>query len=228
MTSMGGEDQSFGDLGLEFLDGRPRNEGWRITEVGGGGGDNVCGDSESRETSMEDQGSRDSQESSSSSSSLSSSSDLLEDASSSSPSVSKSTLYSFPSSSSSSSSLAGQHGPLYELSDLMAQLPIKRGLSRYYDGKSQSFTSLASCESLQDLVKKERPCIKRLKLCKSYGGGLDSSGKSFSPKAIISKKGSSSRSAFSSSSSSSSAASHLGKRFASLGNRPPVPILKTF
>ncbi|XP_030465191.1 protein OXIDATIVE STRESS 3-like [Syzygium oleosum] len=225
MTLMGGEDQSFGDLGLRFLGDRPREEGWSIMEGGGGcgGGDNVCDDSESVETSMDDQGSRDSSRESSSSSS-SSSPDLLEDASSSpSPSLSKSSLCS--SSSSSSSSLAGKHGPLYELSDLMAQLPIKRGLSRYYDGKSQSFTSLASCRSVEDLVKKERPYVKRLKLCKSYAGGLDSPNRSFGPKAIISKKGSSSRSAFPSSSSSSS---HLGKRCTSLSNRPPVPILKTF
>ncbi|XP_056163694.1 protein OXIDATIVE STRESS 3-like [Syzygium oleosum] len=220
MTLMGGEDQSFGDLGLRFLGDRPREEGWSIMEGGGGcgGGDNVCDDSESVETSMDDEASRDSSRESSSSSSP----DLLEDASSSpSPSLSKSSLCS----SSSSSSLEGKHGPLYELSDLMAQLPIKRGLSRYYDGKSQSFTSLASCRSVEDLVKKERPYVKRLKLCKSYAGGLDSPNRSFGPKAIISKKGSSSRSAFPSSSSSSS---HLGKRCTSLSNRPPVPILKTF
>ncbi|KAI6679558.1 hypothetical protein NL676_033439 [Syzygium grande] len=219
---MGGEDQSFGDLGLRFLGGRLREEGWSIVEGGGGcGGDNVCDDSESVETSMDDEGSRDSSQESSSSPSL----DLLEDASSSpSPSLSKSSLCS--SSSSSSSSLEGKHGPLYELSDLMAQLPIKRGLSRYYDGKSQSFTSLASCRSVEDLVKKERPYVKKLKLCKSYAGGLDSPNRSFGPKAIISKKGSSSRSAFPSSSSSSS--SHLGKRCTSLSNRPPIPILKTF
>lgn len=121
---MGEENRRFGDLGLEFLGDRKRNEGWRILEGGGGGGDdddNVSdGDPELIETSVEDRGSRDTRESSS----FSSEEDLVEDASSPpSPAFSKPTLYS--SSSSSSSSLAGKHGPLYGLSDLMAQLPIK-------------------------------------------------------------------------------------------------------
>ncbi|KAI4380004.1 hypothetical protein MLD38_006238 [Melastoma candidum] len=64
--------------------------------------------------------------------------------------------------------LSGRHdgggGPLCELSDLMTHLPIKRGLSRHYSGKSQSFTSLASVRSLEDLAKKENSCMKRLKL----------------------------------------------------------------
>ncbi|KAE8705864.1 Arginyl-tRNA synthetase, class Ic isoform 1 [Hibiscus syriacus] len=46
------------------------------------------------------------------------------------------------------------NGPLYELSDLMAQLPIRRGLSKHYQGKSQSFTSLARVMSIDDLPKK--------------------------------------------------------------------------
>ncbi|MGI4370295.1 hypothetical protein ACR2V4_27270, partial [Klebsiella pneumoniae] len=76
-----------------------------------------------------------------------------------------------PSSSSSSSS---SYGPLYELSELMAQLPIKRGLSKYYQGKSQTFSSLASVKSLEDLAKKGRPHKRKVKASKSYGGGLDS------------------------------------------------------
>ncbi|KAI3714695.1 hypothetical protein L6452_21654 [Arctium lappa] len=61
------------------------------------------------------------------------------------------------SSSSSSSSLVLSHdGPLYELSELMAQLPIKRGLSKYYQGKSESFGSLANLKSFQDLGKRSR------------------------------------------------------------------------
>lgn len=108
------------------------------------------------------------------------SSDLMEDASS----------FSSPSSSSSSSS----NGPLYQLSDLMAQLPIKRGLSKYYQGKSESFASLTSVENLEDLAKRENPYRKRIK--------LSNNGQRFkfcSPKATISKKTCYSRACFSSS-----------------------------
>ncbi|ESW32272.1 hypothetical protein PHAVU_002G307900 [Phaseolus vulgaris] len=108
-----------------------------------------------------------------------SSSELAEDASSS------STSYLSTSSSSSHS-----NGPLFELSELMNQLPLKRGLSMFYEGKAQSFSSLASVESLEDLVKKERPYRKKMKSCNSFGGGLDTPRISFTPKATISKKAS--------------------------------------
>ncbi|XP_010688351.2 protein OXIDATIVE STRESS 3 [Beta vulgaris subsp. vulgaris] len=109
-----------------------------------------------------------------------SSSDLMEDATS-------------------SSSSSSSNGPLYQLSDLMDQLPIKRGLSKYYQGKSESFTSLASVGNLEDLVKRENPYRKRIKLCRSYCGGFDGH-KFFSPKPTISKKASSySRNSYSSS-----------------------------
>lgn len=52
-------------------------------------------------------------------------------------------------------------------------LNYRRGLSKHYDGKSQSFTSLANVGSLEDLAKPDRSFKKRLKLCKSYGGNLD-------------------------------------------------------
>ncbi|CAN6253757.1 unnamed protein product [Urochloa humidicola] len=58
----------------------------------------------------------------------------------------------------------------FEMSDLMTQLPLKRGLSRFFDGKSQSFASLAAVASLDDLAKPPR---KRLKPSRSCGGGLD-------------------------------------------------------
>ncbi|VAI59527.1 hypothetical protein VPH35_111675 [Triticum aestivum] len=82
-------------------------------------------------------------------SSTSSSSDLADDASS------------------SSSSSSGDH---FEMSALMTQLPIKRGLSLFFDGKSQSFASLAAVASLEDLAK---PAKKRLKPSRSCEGGLD-------------------------------------------------------
>uniref|UniRef100_A0A0A9GNF0 Uncharacterized protein n=1 Tax=Arundo donax TaxID=35708 RepID=A0A0A9GNF0_ARUDO len=56
------------------------------------------------------------------------------------------------------------------MASLMTQLPFKRGLSRFFDGKSQSFASLAAVGSLEDLVKPPR---KRLKPSRSFGGGLD-------------------------------------------------------
>lgn len=105
----------------------------------------------------------------------SSSSEMMEDATS--------------STSSSSSSSTSSDGPLYELSELMAQLPIKRGLSKFYQGKSQTFASLESVKSLEDLAKRGRP--KRRKMMessKSYGGGLDK--QIYSPKAAILKKSS--------------------------------------
>ncbi|CAL5371480.1 unnamed protein product [Camellia sinensis] len=67
-----------------------------------------------------------------------------------------------------------ENGPLHDMSSLMPQLPFKRGLSKHFQGKSQSFTSLANVRCLEDLAKPENPYNKRLKTCKSYGGLLDS------------------------------------------------------
>ncbi|XP_065025676.1 protein OXIDATIVE STRESS 3-like [Musa acuminata AAA Group] len=68
-------------------------------------------------------------------------------------------------------------GPPFELSSLMTQLPIKRGLSRYFQGKSQSFTSLYDVRCIEDLAKKETPYGKRMKTCRSYAAGLDAAQK---------------------------------------------------
>ncbi|XP_031255771.1 lisH domain-containing protein C1711.05-like [Pistacia vera] len=124
--------------------------------------------------------------------------------------------------SSSNSSSNSNNGPLFEFSDLMAQLPIKRGLSKFFQGKSQSFTSLSRVKSIEDLAKKESPYRKKMKTCKSYAGGLDSH-KSYvlDPKATISKK--SSRSSYSS-------LSFPGRRISFLANSrpPPAPVQKHF
>ncbi|XP_006644679.1 uncharacterized protein LOC102707722 [Oryza brachyantha] len=56
---------------------------------------------------------------------------------------------------------------LYDLSSMMAQLPVKKGLSKYYDGKSQSFACLSEVRCLEDLRKKESP-YKKIKSSKSY------------------------------------------------------------
>nr|XP_048323054.1 protein OXIDATIVE STRESS 3 LIKE 2-like [Ziziphus jujuba var. spinosa] len=136
-----------------------------------------------------------------------SSSDLVDDATSSST----------PSSSSSSHS----NGPLFELSDLMAQLPIKR-LSKYFQGKSQSYTSLSKVKSIEDLAKKETPYQRKMKACKSYGGGLDTYKSYTLPKPTISKKVS--RGSFSSLLSPSS---RRGS-FLSTNRLPPIPVQKNF
>ncbi|KAI3967276.1 hypothetical protein MKW92_053854 [Papaver armeniacum] len=86
-------------------------------------------------------------------------------------------------------------GPLYELSGLMNELPVKRGLSKHFQGKSQSFTSLSNVQTLEDLAKRENPYKKKqmmMKSCKSYACGLDNN-KSFATNnssKMISKKGS--------------------------------------
>jgi hypothetical protein len=69
---------------------------------------------------------------------------------------------------------------------------LRRGLSKFYEGKSQSFTSLGNVKSLEDLMKrgfKSRNYGAKRKSSRSTGGILDQSYKRvFSPKATISKK----------------------------------------
>ncbi|KAF3531930.1 hypothetical protein DY000_02038433 [Brassica cretica] len=66
------------------------------------------------------------------------------------------------------SSSFSSNGAFDDLSDLISQLPTiheKKGLSKYYKGKSQSFTSLANVTCLADLVKRRprmKTCSKRL------------------------------------------------------------------
>lgn len=45
----------------------------------------------------------------------------------------------------------------------------RRGLSRYFEGKSESFRSLSEVRFVEDLVKKETPSRKRLKASGDYG-----------------------------------------------------------
>ncbi|KAI3802881.1 hypothetical protein L1987_31026 [Smallanthus sonchifolius] len=79
------------------------------------------------------------------------------------------------SSSSSSSSMSFHDGPLYELSELMAHLPLKRGLSKFYHGKSESFGSLANFKNIEDLAKKRSQRSRRPK-CKSQSQTLSPKG----------------------------------------------------
>jgi hypothetical protein len=53
---------------------------------------------------------------------------------------------------------------------LFGALLCRRGLSKFFDGKSQSFASLAAVAGLEDLPKP--PLAKRLKTSRSCGVGL--------------------------------------------------------
>ncbi|KAK1434152.1 hypothetical protein QVD17_11070 [Tagetes erecta] len=76
------------------------------------------------------------------------------------------------------SSANSSRSSLYDLSDLMSHLPIKRGLSKFYHGKSDSFTSLARVTSIDDIPKN-----------KSHKKMMNKSYRSHTlPKPIISKK----------------------------------------
>ncbi|OVA12074.1 hypothetical protein BVC80_1489g5 [Macleaya cordata] len=177
-------------------------------------------------------------------------SDLMEDATSSSLSLSSSSSSDDHHELDSSSS----NGPLYEMSSLIQQLPFKRGLSKHYQGKSQSFTSLSEVRCLEDLAKPENPYKKKLKTCKSYGGlFLDhhqtsthkdkaaansstinkstcySSGRSTRTNIISSSKhkAASSRGSYSSSSSTLKNAKRSSSSNSLSHNRPPIPPQKT-
>ncbi|KAG5547873.1 hypothetical protein RHGRI_013523 [Rhododendron griersonianum] len=45
----------------------------------------------------------------------------------------------------------------FDMDTLKINLPQKRGLSRYYSGKSRSFKRMADVEFVEDLEKEERP-----------------------------------------------------------------------
>lgn len=68
----------------------------------------------------------------------------------------------------------------------------RRGLSQFYHGKSESFTSLAKVVSIEDLPKKLKNPYTRMRKMKtnnkSYGGGLDNYKLHTLRKSTISKK----------------------------------------
>ncbi|XP_026393607.1 uncharacterized protein LOC113288703 isoform X2 [Papaver somniferum] len=57
----------------------------------------------------------------------------------------------------------------FNMNELRTNLPQKRGLSRYYSGKSQSFTCLSDVQSIEDLKKQQAP--DQAKKRKKYPGG---------------------------------------------------------
>ncbi|XP_062234090.1 protein OXIDATIVE STRESS 3-like [Phragmites australis] len=64
-------------------------------------------------------------------------------------------------------------GPLYELSTMLDHLPaLRTGLSKYYQGRSQSFTSLVDVSCVEDLAKKIAPYTRRMKASRGYTAAL--------------------------------------------------------
>ncbi|KAF3629269.1 protein OXIDATIVE STRESS 3 LIKE 2 [Capsicum chacoense] len=55
-------------------------------------------------------------------------------------------------------------GPLTSLAALEAALPLKRGLSAHYDGKSRTFMNLNEVKSVKEIEKEESPLNKRRRL----------------------------------------------------------------
>ncbi|KAJ7553644.1 hypothetical protein O6H91_06G106600 [Diphasiastrum complanatum] len=82
--------------------------------------------------------------------------------------------------------------PLDHMSTLENSLPIKRGLSNFFRGKSRSFTSLADVSSVNDLAKPENPYAKKRKWF--HGNGSDSRNKIGYPPICHSFSGSSRKS----------------------------------
>ncbi|KAI3712734.1 hypothetical protein L1987_71299 [Smallanthus sonchifolius] len=111
---------------------------------------------------------------------------------------------------SNSFSLNNDHA-LGNMSDLIHQLPPKKGLSKHFQGKSQSFTSLSKVTCLEDLAKPENPYNKKLKSCKGYvalSGVLPPPTRSASSSKLFTKLASSSRASCSSLSNSSGPPTH--------------------
>ncbi|KAF3777125.1 hypothetical protein EJ110_NYTH46762 [Nymphaea thermarum] len=89
--------------------------------------------------------------------------------------------------------------PLGDLGCLEESLPIKRGLSNYFAGKSKSFGCLSSANSVKDLAKQENPFNKRRRIllaCRNVGprraslgsfSGM-SSESLFSPASVLEEK----------------------------------------
>ncbi|XP_020683502.1 uncharacterized protein LOC110100377 [Dendrobium catenatum] len=81
---------------------------------------------------------------------------------------------------------------LLDLSLLMANLPIKRGLSQFFQGKSESFSCLSEVRCIEDLAKTNNLYSKRSKYCKRNDEGMKINKKSlYAPNIcsrIISKK----------------------------------------
>eukprot|EP00253_Pinus_taeda_P023312 PITA_23312 len=81
----------------------------------------------------------------------------------------------------------GNGGPLFHMKSLGDNLPArKRGLSSFFTGKSQSFTSLADVKCVEDLAKPE----KKLKTSHSWESTVESSYDNQTTRSSISSAGS--------------------------------------
>ncbi|CAD6339236.1 unnamed protein product [Miscanthus lutarioriparius] len=64
-------------------------------------------------------------------------------------------------------------GPLYGMLTMQDHLPaLRTGLSKYYQGRSESFTSLADVICVEDLAKKTTPYIRRPKASRRHAATL--------------------------------------------------------
>ncbi|MCE3049932.1 hypothetical protein HAX54_046148 [Datura stramonium] len=128
--------------------------------------------------------------------------------------------------SNSDGSISHEHtvgGALQNMSSLLQELPFKRGLSKHYNGKSQSFSSLSNVRSLEDMAKPENPYNKKLKSCKSYGVFLEGGFKSDHLQPSVIRSSSSSRLSSKRGSCSSLRAKRNGSFLGNNNSRPPVP-----
>lgn len=64
-------------------------------------------------------------------------------------------------------------GPLDNMAELEDSLPIKRGLSNFFSGKSKSFTCLSDVASVKDLAKPDNPYNKRRRNLLAYGNSWE-------------------------------------------------------
>ncbi|KAL5699644.1 hypothetical protein ACHQM5_030519 [Ranunculus cassubicifolius] len=62
---------------------------------------------------------------------------------------------------------SGLNGALGSMSSLEESLPIKRGLSKFYGGKSRSFANLMEIRRVEDVTKPEHPFNKRKRILRT-------------------------------------------------------------
>ncbi|EPS73941.1 hypothetical protein M569_00819, partial [Genlisea aurea] len=89
-------------------------------------------------------------------------------------------------------------GPMDSLEDLEEVLPGKRGISKFYCGKSKSFTALSDvglCSSIKDITKPENAYTRKRKNLLAFNNYFNKNPNSFQSRlGGLSKKPSSSRS----------------------------------
>ncbi|KAL8102695.1 uncharacterized protein LOC141678526 [Apium graveolens] len=124
-------------------------------------------------------------------------------------------------------------GPLDCLDSLEEVLPIKRGISSFYSGKSKSYTSLAdisSCSSVKDIAKKEDAYTRKRKNMLAHSNHwnksriLENSSSGMSKRLANSSRSSLALSAMTSSSESNNNSQFVGSNLVShIPCLPPLP-----